>query len=150
MSYPKFHDMDIIVLRLRAGDTHAFQYILDQFCPALCYFASRLTDNESAAESIVEQTVLKLWNKRQQFLTQEAVKEFLYASTRDACFLYVKNWQQGIKDDNIWQQIWQETESYIQHEIIRAEVLRQFCNKIDQIPVSPAQYVHTGPNSNHR
>lgn len=148
MSYQKFHDMDVIALQLRAGNTHTLQFILEQFSPALCYFAARLTDNETAATDIAEEAVLKLWDARKQFQSFTAIRNFLYASTRNGCFQYVKNWQQGIKDDDIWLHIWQETETYVEHEIIRAEVLRQVYNNIDQVPQLQSNNIYSVHDNN--
>lgn len=148
MSYQKFHDRDVIALQLRSGNAQAFQYILDQFCPALCFFATRLTDDEVAAAGIVEEVIVKLWEARRRFYSLAAIRNFLYASTRNGCFNHVKKGQPSLSDQ-VWLQIWQETESYVQHEVIRAEVLREVCNHIGQAPFLRPGNVQSSPDSHH-
>ncbi|WP_162915716.1 RNA polymerase sigma factor [Paraflavitalea soli] len=134
MDYQTFTANDAIALQLRADNIHAYQFILDQFSPALCFFATRLTGDEWAAAHITEQVALKLWDERKRFYSVAAIRDFLYASARDGCFRFVKKHQSHLKDDLTWLAIWQKTEGYIQCEIIRAEVLRQVSNNIEHLP----------------
>ena len=148
MSYQKFHDRDVVALQLRAGNTHAFQFILDQYCPAVCFFATRLIDDEAAAADIVEEAVVQLWAARRRFYSLAAIMNFLYASTRNGCFQHVKKGQPTLTDE-VWLQIWQETESYVQHEVIRAEVLREVCSNIGQVRFLQPDNMHARPDSHH-
>jgi|GEM_PF-1255066 len=144
MDNQKFPTNDVIALELRAGNRYAYQFILNQFSPALCFFAARLTGEEGVASNIVEQVVLKLWDERKRFYSLAAIRDFLYASAREGCFLFAKKLQPTLKDDLTWLAIWQETESYVQREIIRAEVLRQVSNNIDHLPDLLVSNTHSG------
>ncbi len=132
MSYPKFHERSVIALKLRAGNTHAFQYILDEYGPALCFFASRLIGNETAAASIAEEAVLQLWQVRKQFYNLTAIRNFLYASTCDGCRLYLQKKQARTIDND-----------QIQQEIIRAEVLRQVSHKPPRVSISVPDTIYS-------
>lgn len=144
MDYQKFFTNDKIALELRAGNRQAYRFIFDQFSPALCFFATRLTGDEWAAINIVEQVVLKLWDERKRFYSLVAIRDFLYASAREGCFLFAKKLQPKLKDDLTWLAIWQETEYYVQLEIIRAEVLRQVSNNIDHLPSLVENSIYSG------
>lgn len=144
MDDQKFPINDVIALRLRSGNKYAYRFILDQFSPALCFFATRLTGDERVAAKVVEEVVLKLWDERKRFYSLVAIRDFLYASAREGCFLYVKKHQSTLKDDLTWLAIWQETESYIQCEIIRAEVLRQVSNNTMHLPGLVENNIHSG------
>lgn len=135
MDYQPFHQQDKIALQLRAGNTRAFRFILDQYGPALSFFAARLTGDATAAAGIVEEVALKLWKQRKQYYSLAGIRIFLYASTRESCFRYVKEHQRDLKDELTWLAIWQKTEEYVQCEMIRAEVLRQVFNNIEHIPL---------------
>lgn len=147
MDYQKHPVNDMIALQLRAGNRHAYQFIHNEFSPALCFFAARLTGDEGAGSNIVEQVVLKLWAERKRFYSLAAIRDFLYASAREGCFQFVKKHQQNLKDDLTWLAIWQETEVYIQREIIRAEVLRQVSNNIENSPGLPVNNIHSGSHT---
>lgn len=125
MGYPKFHDRSIIALKLRAGNTDAFQYILDEYGPALCFFASRLTGNETAATVIAEEAILELWEARKQFYSLTAIRNFLYTRTYDGCRLRLQKDRTSFIDNDL-----------IQQEIIRAEVLRQIRHKKPRVSIT--------------
>lgn len=132
MSYPKFHDRSAVALKLRAGNTHAFQYILDEYGPALCFFASRLTGNEAAATMIAEEAVLQLWEMRKQFYSLTTIRSFLYTSTYDGCRLHLQKEQARIIDND-----------QIQQEIIRAEVLRQVRHKKTRVSIATPDIIYS-------
>jgi len=148
MSYPAFHDTEVIVQHLHEGDAHTFKSILTQFYPALCFFANRLINDPVAAENIAAETMDALWHARKQFINLDTVKFFLYNHATKASLEFLKNWQKGIKDDEVWLQIWKETETYIQHEIIRAEVLRHLYHQKKNIQVLCSDSNHPQPGSN--
>jgi len=148
MSYPTFHGTEVIMQDLRAGDVPTFKIILKQFYAAICFFANRLTDNPAVAEDIAGEAFLALWKERQQFDNPEAITAFLYDHASKASMAFVKNWQKGIKDDNVWLQIWKETETYIQHEIIRAEFLRALHHQKKNAKTPGVDSIHSGSDSN--
>lgn len=132
MIHPDFHDMEPIMQDLYTGNIQALQFIVDQYYPTLCYFANRLTDDPSMAETIAEESIARLWKSRQQMPDAKAVVVFLFTHARDASFACMKNLQPGIKEEEAWQAIWNETSQYIQCEMIRAEVIRKLCYSIHQ------------------
>jgi RNA polymerase sigma-70 factor (ECF subfamily) len=143
-----FSNKPIIATQLRAGNREVFQFLIDQYAPALCFFATRLTGNEQMAPRLVETVIIRLWKARRGFHTQAGIKNFLYNSMREACFQYLKDQQPDLADAQTWLAIWQDTEGYIQREVIRAEVLRQLCNHIDhnqslhsKSSLLPTQYI---------
>lgn len=140
MNHPAFHDTEIIMQHLQEGDIRTFKSILNQFYPALCYFAHKLTDNPAAAETIAEEAMTALWQARQQFDNPETVKSFLYDHATKASFAFIKNWQKGIKDDTIWTQV--------QHEIIRAEVLRHLYHQKHNMQSLRSDGNHPEPGAN--
>ncbi|WP_315817746.1 sigma-70 family RNA polymerase sigma factor [Paraflavitalea speifideaquila] len=149
MDDQSFSNEDVIAAQLKVGNREVFQFLVDQYSPALYFFATRLTGNELAGPRLVETVILKLWKARKGFRTQAGIKNFLYASMREACFQYVKDQQPDLADAQTWLTIWQETEGYIQREIIRAEVLRQVCNHIDHIPLLQPHHSPAAPNKDY-
>jgi RNA polymerase sigma-70 factor (ECF subfamily) len=148
MSYPAFHDTEVIVQHLHDGDARTFKSILTQFYPALCFFANRLTNDPAVAENIAAETMDALWHARKQFTNLDTIKFFLYDHATKASLEFVKSWQKGIKDDEVWLQIWKETETYIQHEIIRAELLRYLYQHKKNIQANCSDSNHPEHGSN--
>lgn len=53
-------------------------------------YAHGLINNEPAAEDIVEESFIKLWEKRTSVQSAASVKPYLYAIVRNACVDYLK------------------------------------------------------------
>lgn len=126
MSYQQNKEGNTIALQLRAGDPNAFQYLMDEYGPALYLFAIRLTGHEATAADIVEEALLQLWETREQFYTLTAIGNFLYASTGDGCRRHLQKQQAAPVDKHTLQQA-----------LIRAEVIRLISHQRLQNPVAP-------------
>jgi DNA-directed RNA polymerase specialized sigma24 family protein len=140
MNHPAFHDTEIIMQHLQEGDIRTFKSILNQFYPALCYFANKLTDNPAIAETIAEDAMTALWQARQQFNNPGMVNSFLYDHAAKASVAFAMNRQKGIEEDTIWVQV--------QHEIIRAEVLRHLHHQKYNRQVFYSDSNHPEPGTN--
>jgi DNA-directed RNA polymerase specialized sigma24 family protein len=140
MNHPAFHDTEIIMQHLQEGDIRTFKSILNQFYPALCFFANKLTDNPAVAETIAEEAMTALWQARQQIDNPDMVKSFLYDHVTKAGFAFIKNRQQGIEDDMVWIQI--------QHELIRTELLRQLYHQKYSMQSIRSDSNHPEPGNN--
>jgi len=126
-------DNDIID-SLRKGDPDALQTLLKHYYSALCLFAERLLGNCAAAEDIVGESFVKLWNKRSNFENHQNLKAFMYITVRNACLNYLK--QQKRESLNQKQLAWftGEKEEFVLNEMIRAEVLKEIMEEINNLP----------------
>jgi RNA polymerase sigma-70 factor (family 1) len=119
---------------LRKGEPQALHSLLKLFYSPLCLFAERLVTDRSAAEDIVGESFIKLWNKRSDFETLQNTKAFLYITTRNACLNLLKQ----SKRDNLSKKqlayLTSEREEYVLNEIVRAEVLQEIMQAIENLP----------------
>jgi RNA polymerase sigma-70 factor (ECF subfamily) len=83
---------------------------------------------------IVQDIFLKLWQKRTDFNTHQNVKAFLYISTRNACFNYLKQAQYLARVQQCIRYGADDSQPSILHEMVRAEVLRELFGAIDTLP----------------
>jgi RNA polymerase sigma-70 factor (family 1) len=118
----------------RKGEPQALHSLLKLFYSPLCLFAERLVTDRSAAEDIVGESFIKLWNKRNDFETLQNTKAFLYITTRNACLNLLKQ----SKRDNLSKKqlayLTSEREEYVLNEIVRAEVLQEIMQAIENLP----------------
>ena len=70
---------------LRQGNESAFTYIYNQHWDKLYYVAYRLLKDTNAAEEIVQDVFMALWNKRES-LTIQSINPYLGAMTRYAVY----------------------------------------------------------------
>ena len=128
-------DIASLVPDLRNGKETAFDQIFTHFYSPLCFFANRiLLDDKTATEDIVQEIMLKLWEKRSDFEAFDAVKSFLYVSVRNACFNLLD--KQKVKQkhyDHITTSNILAEETILQ-TIVQAEVVRQIAAVVDTLP----------------
>src|SRR5438105_1775233 len=77
-------------LSFKKGEEKGFAYFFNLYYPRICFFAIRLLDERVEAEDITEEAFIKLWGRREQFESPEAIKNFLYLVARNACFDFLR------------------------------------------------------------
>lgn len=134
MSSSKTLQPNFSITAFREGQPAAFSSVFDHYYPALCFFASRLIQDVTAAEDIAQETLIKLWEKHEGFNNVHAIKSFLYITAKNACFNFMKRTQTGEKNHEEWSQIWDEYDDFILNQLTRAEVLREVYNMLNALP----------------
>lgn len=74
----------------KRGNPAAFREVMDIYNRRLNYFACKLINNQQDAEEIVSDTFVELFKRHQHFETPEKIKAFLFITTRNRCFNYLK------------------------------------------------------------
>ncbi|MGY0040977.1 RNA polymerase sigma factor [Pedobacter sp. NJ-S-72] len=132
-----------LIISFQNGDRNAFKHFYDSFYKHLCLFATGIT-NDEIAEDIVQDSFVKLWERREKFETQDAIKAFffLYLTTKNACINSYKHQQvihkhqESIPDDI--------EHINISHRIIEAEVLYEIQTAINQLPEGYRKVIYLG------
>lgn len=86
-AFNQIKDEDLILL-LRNGDKLAFTEIYNRYWDKLYYIAHRLLKDTDAAEEIVQEVFLAIWQKKDH-LNIESLTNYLAAMTRYAVFRYI-------------------------------------------------------------
>jgi len=125
-----------LLQQLRDGNQAAFDTVFRLFHPALCFFAKRLAFDlpKGQAEEIVQDTFVKLWERRANFVDLTAVKAFLYITTRNACLNELDKEKVRNKKEERYLRTMPELEDAVVEEIIYAEVLREVAHAIETLP----------------
>jgi RNA polymerase sigma-70 factor (ECF subfamily) len=77
---------------LRAGNDHAFTKVYMHYYERVLFFARRYV-LESDAQDIAADTFLQLWRKREGFTDLAAVGRFLFVTTRNRCYDFMRRRQ---------------------------------------------------------
>lgn len=80
-----------IVHKIQNGDHYAIQWLYQKYYIGLCVYANRFVKNKSSSEEIVQQTFIKLWERREKLEINESILAYLYASIRNNCLNYLKH-----------------------------------------------------------
>ena len=69
---------------LKMGDHSAFRRLFDKYSQAMYAFAFRYLHSVEAAEDVVQETFLKIWNNRGQLKTGTSFRSYLFTITLNA------------------------------------------------------------------
>lgn len=74
------------LLRIKAGNTDSFELIYRRYFPRLYSFCMLLTHSKAEADEIVQETFIKLWDKRDQLDTERNFSAYLFTIARHTVY----------------------------------------------------------------
>ncbi|NGM62462.1 RNA polymerase sigma-70 factor [Sphingobacterium sp. SGG-5] len=120
--------------RLKRGEELAFDYFFHRYFPLMVTFASRFVPNNVLAEEIVQDVFYKVWERRSSFANAQALKAFLYISTKNASYNEISKFQNRYKHQEAYASENELTEQPVLQEIIRTEVYASLSVAIQTLP----------------
>jgi len=129
------------VLNLQEGIETALSFFINAFSQKLFFFAFKIVKDKSIAEEIASDAFVKLWERRHNFHTEDAIKSFLYLVTRNSCFDTLKQSQYKYQHDDSFLIELQNHDQDILNKIIYMELLEQIAVEIEKLPKKQAQIV---------
>jgi RNA polymerase sigma-70 factor (ECF subfamily) len=74
----------VLLARIRSGDVEALEALLQEYWGSLKSYAARLLDSEDAADDLVQEAFIRLWEHRERWRLEGSVRALLYTITRNA------------------------------------------------------------------
>lgn len=99
MENNEISDSESFLSLLKKGETNAFKIIFDTYYKRLYTYSLNYVEDRYAAEEIVENVLLKLWQKRHKLDKIKDLKSYLYAMTRNAALDYLKKEKKFVRLD---------------------------------------------------
>ena len=104
------------------------------YYPRLCHFAWQLLDNKEMVEDIVQDAFMAYWDNKDIVADDEvAVKNFLYAAVRHACYNAVRH-EKVVERYLIRHQGALTEEAEVLGKLIRSEVIDEIYKIIQALP----------------
>jgi RNA polymerase sigma-70 factor (ECF subfamily) len=132
-AYSTYTDQELVAL-LREGNERAFDRLFRKFYPSLCFFARRYVAVSGLAEEVVQDAMVKLWQRHGDFDNFNAVKAFLYISIKHACLDGSESEKRKLNRDSNWYQQQEHLEPDVEEHIIQSEVLMEISQAIAMLP----------------
>ncbi|WLD24337.1 sigma-70 family RNA polymerase sigma factor [Flavobacterium dauae] len=125
-----------LLAALRGGDPTAFSSIFHRFHSSLVFFAERILTGYdiTEAEETVQDTFIKLYDRKEAFDTLQNIKAFLYITTKNACYDRIAKEKVRRKRFDSYIATFEEADDHILREITYAEVIREVSMAIDLLP----------------
>ena len=112
-----------------------YKILFNEFYPALVQFAFLFINNEDAAKDIVQEIFIRIWEKRIKFENELLLRKYLYLSTQNKCFTYLRDRKvQHYHKQQIIDNYQEQEEPNIINSLIKEEVYRQLLSSIEQLP----------------
>lgn len=109
-----------------------FHQIFDEFYFPLCLFAKQYVIDDDTSADIVEETFIKLWQLRRNFLYLHQIKSFLYTAVRNKSLNELEHLQ--TVNEYSRQFIEKQSEAYFHDAVIEKESYRILNEAIDRLP----------------
>lgn len=77
--------------KIRRSDQHAFDQLFRSLYPVLIRFACRYTGDRTAAEDVVQNSFVILWQKRSRIDPKQSLKSYLYKIVRNRALNYIRD-----------------------------------------------------------
>jgi RNA polymerase sigma-70 factor (ECF subfamily) len=116
-----------------AGEEEAFATIFRTYFAPLCLFARDLLPERDAAEDIVQDCFMRLWQKHTVLKEPSQIRSFLYTVVRNAC---ISRWRKEKGNPVVSLEI-NDVESNLSNEseaTIKAEMLSWLMNELEHLP----------------
>jgi len=123
-----------LLARVAKGEEDAFSILFQQYFRPLCFFAQSFIDDMDAAKDIAQEALYKLWNRRENFLTLENIKAFLYISAKNACINYLKAEQRRtVRHQEVVRQAEHE-DDFVEILATKEELLQKILLEVESLP----------------
>lgn len=128
-----------LLREFHSGSELALRRFMDEHMKPLTFFATTLVTDQAVAEEIVADTFIKLYNGRTGFATPAAVKGFLYITTRNACYDYLKSAtrKRGLNREELSEDISAPDPDTLTR-IMYSELMQLLYAEIDKLPEQQA------------
>lgn len=118
----------------QSGDRQAFKKIFDTFYKALFLFAQKYIKEIDAAEDLVQEVFVKLWEKRETIDDLSTLKSFLYVSVRNQAFNHLRH--RKLIDQHKEEVKYKILgESFFKNHLIEEETHRLLLQAISELPL---------------
>jgi RNA polymerase sigma-70 factor (family 1) len=111
-----------------------FDAIDNHYRRRLVYFAEQIIKDREQAKDIVQEALIKLWQRFDGFENEKAVRSFAYMIVKNACFDYLRGLQSISKKQEGFYYIADTTEESIIFLMIETELLQELHNGIELLP----------------
>lgn len=123
---------EIFFGEIRCGNIGAFEALFREFYPSMCVVARKFVEDREVAEDIAQEVFIRLWEKKEEYVSIPDLRTFLYVSVRNLCFNYLRDRKKtvGFQTVDI-----PEPESSFQERLLQEETFRLLSKAINALPL---------------
>ena len=116
----------LIFTSVQKGDNKAFKVLFTKYYLQLCHYALLYVNDQSIAESLVQDVFINIWEKRQSLDIHSSIKAYLFISVKNRSLNYLRNRPQMLEFEDWHTEIESEeifsSENNINYSDLKAEI----------------------------
>lgn len=122
-----------ILLRLKEGDTKAFEKVYWEYNPIIYHFVLSLLYDKSLAEDLTQSVFLKIWERREAINPELSFEAYLYTVARH---LVYKETEKAVCETSLdWTEVADMHDGALLEKKLEAKSLKDYIEKlINQLP----------------
>ncbi len=125
----------------RLGHQKCFTEVFNLFYTSLCYYSFKVTQDQAAAEDIVEDSFIKIWERREIFFEINVLKSYLYTTVRNASLNWIKKNRNIISlSENIGQTVVFDEDYSFKH-LVGSEVFSKLSKALENLSPQGKQII---------
>ncbi len=132
----------ILFTRAREGDEDSYEILFNHYYHRLCTYAAIFVKYPDVAEEVVQETFIRIWEKRGMISIRTTFKAYLYRSVHNSCINYLKGKKfLSEKDEAFRNEVLKQSEVNIRHmdtgiidKIVSEEFDKEFRKALKSLP----------------
>ena len=117
---------------IQQGDEKAFEKLFKMYYGYLCNFATKIIEDDVAAEEIVQDFFVKFWERRTEFSVESSLKNYLFRSVKNLCLNHIKH--NNIKLQHAQKVIAESETNSFNNDYIEVDLAADIANSIEELP----------------
>ncbi|MGZ3837487.1 MAG: RNA polymerase sigma-70 factor [Flavisolibacter sp.] len=134
MQYKKLHNPSDPFFLFQKGKEEGFEHYFRAHYGPLTYFAYRHLQDRENAEDVVEDSFVKLWDRRELMKSGLTIKAYLYSTVRNACIDILRREKRKVIYLEESARASEKEDLPVLHRIIEAETMHQIHLAIEALP----------------
>lgn len=126
-----FGDLTENKVSLTGNDEVVFRHLFIDYYPSLLSFAKKYVEDEIAAEDLVQDVFVKVWETREKLKEVDDFSAYIYQMVRFKCFNHLRN--EKVRG-NATRQFTEELDSAEVDAYIREETFRLIVKAVEDLP----------------
>lgn len=118
----------------KKGEESSFKIIYEKYFPLLKYYGLNYISDEDDINDLIQESFVKLWDKRQQFISEDMIKNFLYKVMKNACLSFIRH--SKVKEKHAEFVKPEEVEESFLTKIIEIEVFSILSDVFEELPTA--------------
>ena len=125
-----------IIEGLKGNDEWVFERVFEEYFPRMQHFATSLVGDKEEARDIVNRVFMVFWSMRAKFNTLNNIQAFLYITTRNNCFDYLKYQKRQERKKKAYETRLNEEpeEKTAEMRMLETELMQLIHQKIEDLP----------------